>query len=298
MPVEFRKRVKDELEPLLVHWRTIEFWIKRAEQVNKKALIPAINELRYASRQLFQVVRLLEKDSLSAGDKHVINKRLIIAEQYLLNADHDICDSVVGYYEANIEYLDITYGISAIAMFYVEYPKIREHIKACGKLIADSRGEYDDRKKNYDDLRRNHFPHLISAHEHITNAEVQAKAAKEQTERELTIARGRIKTMEKITIAGTVFGLAGLSGLPLSVGLWLVSPKAFCAASSGYAIANSMCAYAAKYESPSANTPSTGAIQDAPAPQTQPLDTAPHSTPGGDPPAKPFRGNKPQDRGR
>lgn len=58
MPDAFRNGVRDDLSRLLSHWKAVELWIKRAEQVNKKAVIPAINELRYASRQLFQAVKL------------------------------------------------------------------------------------------------------------------------------------------------------------------------------------------------------------------------------------------------
>jgi hypothetical protein len=250
MPGNFRSEAKGDLARLLSYWKTIEFWIKRAEQVNKKALIPAINELRYASRQIFQVVRLLENDMLSDGDKHIISKRLIIAEQYLLNADHDICDAVVGFYESNIEYLDNTYGVSSISMFYVGYPQIREHVKACGKLIADSRGEYNDRKRNYDELRKSHFPRLLSAHEQITDAEVHARAAKEEMERQVIIAKSQTRWMEYISIIGTI---AGLIGLPLSVYLWQVGPKTFCVAYQGNAIADGLCAHAAKYEALSAS---------------------------------------------
>jgi hypothetical protein len=260
MPDAFRNGVRNDLSRLLSHWKAIELWIKRAEQVNKKAVIPAINELRYASRQLFQAVRLLEKETLSPGDESIIAKRLIIAEQYLLNADHDVCDAIVGYYEVNIEYLDNTYGVSSITLFFVDYPKLRETVKTCSNLISASRGEYDDRKKNYDALRSNHFQHLINAHEQITNAEAQAKAAKEEIERQLTIAKGKIKIMEWITVAGTVFGLLGCLGLPLSIFLWMVGPQSFCAAHSTSTIFGYLCQFAATDEPNAANIPSTDVI--------------------------------------
>ncbi len=112
----FRACVREDLARLLSHWNTIEFWIKRAEQVNKKAVIPAINELRYASRQLFQAVKLFQNEEFSDGDKSVIRKRIIIAEQYLLNADHDVCDAIVGFFDENIEYLDKRYGLPYFSM--------------------------------------------------------------------------------------------------------------------------------------------------------------------------------------
>jgi hypothetical protein len=289
MPDAFRDGVRGDFSRLLAHWKTIELWIKRAEQVNKKAVIPAINELRYASRQIFQVVRLLEKESLSSIDEKIIQKRIIIAEQYLLNADHDVCDAVIGYFELNIEYLDMTYGISSIAMFYFEYPSMRERIKSCSALIAASRGEYDDRKKNYDELRSNHFSHIIDSHEKMLQAEVSAKAAKDETDRQLTIARSRIRLLEKIGLIGAI---CSIIAVPMSVYLWMVGPKAFCTAFSGYRLVDGACAYAAKYEPVAANTPSTDVKPDAPATPPQPSDIAPHLKPAGDPPAKQSRENK------
>src|SRR5208283_5086123 len=171
----FRACVREDLARLLSHWKTIEFWIKRAEQVNKKAVIPAINELRYASRQLFQAVKLFQNEEFSDGDKSVIRKRIIIAEQYLLNADHDVCDAIVGFFDENIEYLDKRYGISQITIFFHDYPKLRQIIKESSALISDSRHEYDNRKRNYEKLRDKHFPVLLDSYEQLLDAEVSAK---------------------------------------------------------------------------------------------------------------------------
>jgi hypothetical protein len=90
----------------------------------------------------------------------------------------------------------------------------------------------------------------LSAHEQITDAEVHARAAKEEMERQVIIAKSQTRWMEYISIIGTI---AGLIGLPLSVYLWQVGPKTFCVAYQGNAIADGLCAHAAKYEALSAS---------------------------------------------
>ena len=45
---DFRLKAKADFVRLLEQHRQVERWIKRAEQVNQKAIIPAMNELRYA----------------------------------------------------------------------------------------------------------------------------------------------------------------------------------------------------------------------------------------------------------
>ncbi len=62
----FRRDKKREFEELLAYWRDIECWIKTAEQVNTRAVIPAINELRYAARQLFCAIVLFRQHKLAA----------------------------------------------------------------------------------------------------------------------------------------------------------------------------------------------------------------------------------------
>jgi hypothetical protein len=134
---------------LLDHWRTVEFWIKRAEQINKQAVIPAINELRYASRQLFNAIRILSKPELTDGDRDVVRRRIIIAQQYLFNADHDISDAIVGFYDILIRDLDLKLGPTAITIHFAEYPFFKQRIRESQEMIAEARRDYDKRGENY-----------------------------------------------------------------------------------------------------------------------------------------------------
>ena len=92
---EFRAKAKADISCLLDKWKTVELWIKRAEQINGSAMIPAINELRYASRQLFNAIHLYDKAPIAIEEREKIKKRIIISEQYLLNSEHDISDVTV-----------------------------------------------------------------------------------------------------------------------------------------------------------------------------------------------------------
>jgi hypothetical protein len=263
----FRACVREDLARLLSHWKTIEFWIKRAEQVNKKAVIPAINELRYASRQLFQAVKLFLNEEFSDGDKSVIRKRIIIAEQYLLNADHDVCDAIVGFFDENIEYLDKSYGISQITIFFHDYPKLRQIIKESSALISDSRHEYDNRKHNYEKLRDKHFPILLDSYEQLLDAEVSAKSAKEHLEYQLTIANAKIKILTIIGISGA---LASIIAIPLAIYLWVTGPQEFCRSHSQNFLFGGVCSLAATQSVPDATTPSANPNPSASTPHARP----------------------------
>jgi hypothetical protein len=285
---QFRQRASEELAQLLTYWKTIELWIKKAERVNGKAVIPAINELRYASRQIFQAVRLLEKQNLDERDKKTIEKRLIIGHQYLMNADHDVCDSIISFYAENIKHLDDTYGISEMSVCFVEYPMLRDRVRTCYDLVIGSRGEYNNRQVNYAEIRNNHFLHIIDLHKQLVDAEVSAKAQRERLERQVTIAQGSRDFLFWFTV-GT--GVVALLAFPLSIYLWLNGPQSFCKRHASQAAFSYVCSLAAPDEAPVADTPPTDMKLGEPAKPQQP-DTAPHSTPSDDFRAKQSRENK------
>jgi hypothetical protein len=226
MDEEFRERANEDIARLLAYWQTIEFWIKRAEQVNDDAIIPAINELRYASRQLFNAQRVLNKTELSDGDKSVITKRIIIAEQYLFNADHDIGDAISGFYKILITNLDTELGITAIAIHFPEYPLLRQRVFESLELIAEARHDYDKRAENYKKLRDNNFPQMLTSYRRLLDAEVGAKEERARRDYELVVARARIRIFEVLTGIGAV---ASIIAVPLAFYFWLYAKADFCA---------------------------------------------------------------------
>lgn len=259
---DFRLSVREELSELLSYWREIELWIKRAEQVNGRAVIPAINELRYASRQLFNAMRILEKTTLTPGDKRVIQRRFDITKQYLHNADHDVCDAIIGFYRGVVSTLDEAYGPTAITLLFPEYPFLKKVLNESEGLIAESRKDYESRANSYKQLKKDHIPHLIDSYTKLLDAEVSAKEEQERVENEIRKTEARAKIYGWWAVAGTA---ASLISVPLSIYLWVSLPQDFCKTHSKQFIARNICAIGSFNDPPSANAPSTGATQNAPA---------------------------------
>ncbi len=253
----FRDGVADDLAKILDYWRDIELWIKRSEQISGRALIPAINELRYASRQLFNAFILLGRDGeLSEDEQQTVTNRLVVARQYLHNADHDICDAVVGFYKSVIGGLDTSYGPTTITMLFPEYPRLKQTIVECDRLIADSRRDYDARANNYGTLKVNHFPQLIDSYAKLVDAEVSAKEEKERIEVQLRRVEAKAKLYGIITLAATA---ASLIAIPLSIYLWVNTPQDFCKVHKSGIFAGMLCSIGSFSENSSANTPSIDA---------------------------------------
>lgn len=213
----FRREKKREFEELLTYWRDIERWIKIAEQVNKRAVIPAINELRYAARQLFYGITLFRKHKLSDGEKSSINKRIIIADQYLMNADHDVIDAIVGFYSKTIEVIDNEVGMSQVSTHFPKYPAFREMVFNAEQEISATRHDAAERKKAYRALREGALQELISDYKTLREAEVQARFARETLLADLADAESGKKRMKQFNV---ICGIATLIALFFSVAVW------------------------------------------------------------------------------
>jgi len=241
---DFRSRAKADFARLLEQHRRVERWIKRAELVNQKAIIPAMNELRYASRQMHNALMLFDNSLLSPGQQSSISKRLIIAEQYLLNAEHDIWDAIVGYYDRVIRNLDNEYGISTVAVLYTDYPMLRAKRTECLSLIEEAREFYERRPDIYGRLRTEYFPIFLAGHDRLLDAEISARESREQLQVELAREKARSTRLERINVALGIFG-AGVSvlGIFLSVYLWLWAKEDYCEAHQ-HDILGAVCSYA------------------------------------------------------
>ena len=210
----FRREAVEDVSRLLEHWRVVERSIKRAEQINGKAVIPAINELRYAARQLIVAGRVLYKHKIGLPEQSIIRKRLIIAEQYLLNADHDVIDGSITFYRREIIRLNQEFGVGDLAKHYPHYPAMCEIVEKCETLIEETRHDYDKRKPNYNAIRTNHLETLIDAHRGFENAEVGAKFERAELERQIKIKN---KTINTLSVVSTIASILGIISFPLSI---------------------------------------------------------------------------------
>jgi hypothetical protein len=193
MSDDFRAAAREKISRLLDKWKSIEGSIKIAEQISSEAQIPAINELRYASRQLFNAVMLIDKIELTGDDRQKIDQHITVAGQYLLNAEHDIADAVVTFFHSVVADVEVRYGRNIITTHFPRFPLFRDHIKQCERLIAETRGNYELRSDNYRQIRENHIPHLVDMHEALIESQVSAEEERQRAARELVIAKGKVR---------------------------------------------------------------------------------------------------------
>ncbi len=193
MDEDFRADAKVRISCLLDRWKSVESSIKEAEQISSEEQIPAINELRYAARQLFNAFLYFDNPDLTKEEKEKINNRITVADQYLHNAEHDISDSIVTFYDHVCIDAEDRYGRSVITTHFPQFPSFRETIRECKRLVVESRRNYELRGDNYTKIRENHIPHLLSMHDALLDAQVGAEEERRRTQHAIRIANGKFK---------------------------------------------------------------------------------------------------------
>lgn len=209
-----RRELKEMLAALLAHWREIERDIKRAELIKSEVSIPAINELRYAGRQLLNGVLTYGNGRMSDAQRRTLYKRIIIAEQYLLNAEHDVIDSVLKFVGDTVVFLDDEYGISEITIIYPDYPRIRQRLSECYNLVMETREDYSKRQENYRRIKREYTEEIAGAVEQMREAEIKAKTIRRQLQAKLDAEKARA---DMHRLFNYIAGAASIVGLLLAV---------------------------------------------------------------------------------
>lgn len=170
-----------QLVALYRQWNEVQGNLKQAEQINQLAVIPAVNELRYAGRILVHVLAsgqcgvdlaaqaavdlaaeasergvTIDRDDDASDelDEMSLNEAIIVARQYLKNAQHDISDALVYFFQQRVDELNSRYGAAAIIERRPAYSDIVDHLRQCRDLVIESRTNLSLRDKNYAEIRK------------------------------------------------------------------------------------------------------------------------------------------------
>ncbi|TCQ02108.1 hypothetical protein C8J34_12230 [Rhizobium sp. PP-F2F-G36] len=149
--------MQHRLNSLITAWNRVELRLKEVEQISGEARIPAINELRYAGRQLADA--LLKKMN---DDEGGIESHIIVAEQYIRNADHDVTDATLDYVKRRIQQSLRLYGRDTVAKKFPYVTEMEAHISDAEEAIRNSRLDRSKRDEIYTNVYNTHIQRLIS----------------------------------------------------------------------------------------------------------------------------------------
>lgn len=146
-PVQLNTEQKKKIEKLLADWNRIQGRLKRAEQISQLAVVPAINEIRYAGRMLVSALSASKEDVPNGIP--TVDDALVSAKQYLKNADHDISDALTYFFQGRVDEINRTFGAQSVIDRYPEYRSLLDNLEKCRELVIASRANLGSRDQNY-----------------------------------------------------------------------------------------------------------------------------------------------------
>jgi hypothetical protein len=183
------------LSSLADRWRTLEERLKAAEQVVGEVCIPAINELRYTGRRFFEAWSVACVADMTPESKKIFHEHIIMAQQYFNNADHDLTDSLITFFDARKGQILHKYGIDKSSEIYVRFVAWLEKVNDANDIIKSSRGNRHNRMDDYKRLETECLPDLIDQYKQIVRSEELYSA--------------RLKKNRYIQIASLIIGGTG-----------------------------------------------------------------------------------------
>ena len=185
----------ERLRALAAHWNNVELRIKQYEHLAGAANTAAINELRYSGRKIVDALAV----SLSGGDPIA---EITIAENYMVNADHDVTDGVCFVVLGHLSKVINKHGKDAIAAHYPNFWEVYPLVLKTQKIVEGSRDDRMNRKEEYGKLAKDFLPKLTELHAAII--QIPALYVPDATAELKTIQR-RVNIITGITIAGSIF---------------------------------------------------------------------------------------------
>jgi hypothetical protein len=179
-------------------WNVSEVYLKIAEQVSSEAVIPGINELRYAGR------KVLEAQSLEASDPERSLRLLHDALHDCYRARHDCIDVSVSLINRHIEIMIDRLGYSKLVTALPDLGELIAALSSAQEKIASSRSRRLAREEIYIDIKDIDLPLIRKKYDAIRASEpmIKLEVARENRNKTLNMA---------FTVAGVLIGLVALA---------------------------------------------------------------------------------------
>jgi hypothetical protein len=187
----------ERLTALAAHWNTVEGRIKQYENFSGDANASAINELRYAGRKLVDALDLMVR-------KEDAGTAITIAENYMVNADHDVTDGVCFIVLKHLNRVIKKHSLETIGEHYPDFWDIYPLVRQAQKIVEGSREDRINRKADYAKLANEFLPKLRELHERLLA--IKALHVPDEAD-ELRAIKARVAIITGVTFVGAIFSI-------------------------------------------------------------------------------------------
>lgn len=172
-------------------WDKTEKWIKDGEFIVGDAIIPSINEMRYAGRQLVDACRMAQNSDSQKALDHVLKARAD-----LMKARHDVVDACIGHIYDSVKEAQNQLGAGNIQKHFPDYGKILALLDVTRGKISESRENRKQRDEIYSDIMGSDMPKIFDAYRSFRKS--------------LPLVEENIKKDDRRDRYFAIFGVAGI----------------------------------------------------------------------------------------
>lgn len=204
---------QQRLAAIAVLWNKIEKRAKAAEQFRGESIIAAINEMRYAGRRIVDAWAILQDPSGISGREDELEEHLVLAKNYLINADHDITDAVCFIVIKRVSLVVSEYGVLRVSTVYPGFPDDYRIVREAKEIVQCSREDRATRLAEYDKLANDYLPKLEALY--LQLVESSALSVHDKATGILKDTWDKLDLLQGIALIGAVAGV-----LALLLGAW------------------------------------------------------------------------------
>jgi hypothetical protein len=152
-------------------WFIVEGRLKQIEFLGNRVSIPAINQLRYAGRELATILTHAMADAQGNGDERSLFASIQEAISRLNTAEADILDAALAIIEPEVAKVRRDYGDELISQHLQRFPELVHSIQEGVAAVVRSRSEIKGRADHYQIYYKNHFNDLVEIYEELIKVE-------------------------------------------------------------------------------------------------------------------------------
>lgn len=195
------------LGKLAALWNRVEKRAKAAEQFRHETIIAAINELRYAGRRIVDALALMHGSDASKNHEE-IREHLIVAENYLRNADHDITDSVCFIVLTRVDETIVQHGFLKIQTECPQFQTLYPIVRLAVDIVQGAREDRAKRVAEYEKLANEYQPKLEELYRHLVAN--RALALGDPLTNQFQELWRKLDLLNAIVVVGAIAGVLGL----------------------------------------------------------------------------------------
>lgn len=137
-------------------WDLAEAAIKRCDQVANAAIIPAVNELRYAGRRIVDALNAAQ----TPGSQDKVRAYLEDARFDCHRARHDAIDAALDVIAKDLDNLTKKLGVDSVTRAFPGFSQLYIDFAKARAKIAVSRGDRENRNNIYETIAAVNFPDI------------------------------------------------------------------------------------------------------------------------------------------